>query len=682
MTSTFTDVESVSYVSSPFICNSVLKGSQINADNSDRVGELEEATSNIRDADLEEVIKVGDVHLLIGEWIPIGPNGMMMLNESLGSNERVQGGFFSKDLDESPEETVWTGNADGLTQVNILDWDETSYVNYEAEVHFKGRTGAIVQVENFGVHVHESGQVCYGLRLDAVMDRIGSGISLDYMSRVLVETVRDSSTVAENLLTAKQRDMLNLTFLDDAATRQKFVVLICEQIQPKCNASEYLDHGEMENELKQVLGDVYAAHDLSETEVLVLGQSGLMCAGSGAMRQESTLMIYSGLMARNTFMRTLFRRTFILSDDMARVRKLIQTHEVDPQAVVIVRQLLNQISQDISNLGNIVVYLQESLQTVKIDEDSLQGAGSRVAQLLQLRELHSKMDRRTRDIEQLISIARHDLSQLTSMAEDIAADEQFRVSEEVQHNTKHLTEVSRASERTTTTLELMQVVLAGSLAFGMVDRVGGLYLGIAADISWAVELFDPVLQTPGAWLAVNVGWWLILALILLKCMKRIAKRHNGDISVSLTLNRPMDVSAWGKFLTKRKVLKEHGDANLSANLTVKKYTWTEPRARKWHGRPPLCELIVDEEHAFILRATVISNRRRSRIGIAQLQSLFLSTLEEAGVLLQPGASPKLAKPQSRQEDDQFDNESGSYSGPSSRVVGFADEEKVQMIGAF
>ena len=50
-----------------------------------------------------------------------------------------------------------------------------SYVNYEAEVHFKGRERDIVQVENFGVHVHESGTVCYGLRLDAVMDRIGHG---------------------------------------------------------------------------------------------------------------------------------------------------------------------------------------------------------------------------------------------------------------------------------------------------------------------------------------------------------------------------------------------------------------------------------------------------------------------------------------------------------------------------
>ena len=90
-------------------------------------------------------------------------------------------------------------------------------------------------------------------------------------------------------------------------------------------------------------------------------------------------------------------------------------------------------------------------------------------QVLQLQQLHSKMARRTRDIEQLISISRHDLGQLTSMAEDISADERFRVMEEVQHNTGHLTEVSRASEQTNATLELMQIVPSPSNKYR--DRV-------------------------------------------------------------------------------------------------------------------------------------------------------------------------------------------------------------------
>ena len=534
--STFTDVESVSYVSSPYIPPSALKGTQSCTDNSDRVGELQDAGSTIKDSSLDEAISLGDVHVLIGEWIPLGANAMMMLNDTLGASERVQGGFFSKDVDENPEETVWQGAADGLTAVNILDWDETGYVNYEAEVHFKGRSPGIVQVENFGVHVHESGAVCYGLRLEAVMDRIAKGISLDLLSRVLVETTSDTSRVADNLLTQHQRSMLELTFLNDAATRQKYVVVMCESISPKKRAMEYLDHGELENEMKQILGDTYAAHDLSDSEVLVVGQNGLLCAGAGALRHEKMLLIFLGLMSRNVFMRTLFKRTFILNDDMKRVRRLIETYEEDPQAIETVRALLGKIAEDISELSNIATYLLESLKTTVIDESTLDGGSQRVAHVLQLRALHDKMDRRTRDIAQLVSIAREDMTQLSSMAEDISADQQFRVQEEVQHNTKHLTEVSRASERTTSTLELMQVVLGGSLAFAMVDRVGGLYLGIAADIGWAVELFDPILQTPGAWLGVNMCWWLVLAALLLKLMKRLSLGGMGKCSLHPSLS--------------------------------------------------------------------------------------------------------------------------------------------------
>ena len=71
--STFTHVESVSYVSSPFICSCVLRSALACSDNSDRVGELQGAKSSIRDAELSEVVSVGDVHILIGEWIPLGP---------------------------------------------------------------------------------------------------------------------------------------------------------------------------------------------------------------------------------------------------------------------------------------------------------------------------------------------------------------------------------------------------------------------------------------------------------------------------------------------------------------------------------------------------------------------------------------------------------------------------------
>ena len=149
---------------------------------------------------------------------------------------------------------------------------------------------------------------------------------------------------------------------------------------------------------------------------------------------------------------------------------------------------------------------------------------------------------------------------------------------------------------------------------------------------WAIEYFDPVLQTPGGWLAVNMGSWLLLAILLLKVMKQISLRHNGDVSVNLTLNAPIDMDAWAMYLTERSVQSEHGDTNLSTQVSVKRYCWVERSGRQWEGRPPAIEVEVDEQHAFILRATLTANRHKSRLGTAQLQAVFVESLHSEGVL--------------------------------------------------
>jgi hypothetical protein len=60
----------------------------------------------------------------------------------------------------------------------------------------------------------------------------------------------------------------------------------------------------------------------------------------------------------------------------------------------------------------------------------------------------------------------------------------------------------------------MQVVLAGSLAFDLVDRVHGLYLGDATELDWSVNMFAPIYDTPGVLLIINLCCWLCLGLFI------------------------------------------------------------------------------------------------------------------------------------------------------------------------
>lgn len=135
----------------------------------------------------------------------------------------------------------------------------------------------IRQVEDLGVHFGSSGSVLYGLRVEAIGKRLADDISLDLLSRMLVDIMQDSTVMLNDVLTANQRRLLDNVYRGDADNRSKFNLIYAEKADPVLKAEMYFDHGEYENELKQVLGDIWGSYDIGEKgDVLVIGSSGLL----------------------------------------------------------------------------------------------------------------------------------------------------------------------------------------------------------------------------------------------------------------------------------------------------------------------------------------------------------------------------------------------------------------------
>ena len=156
-----------------------------------------------------EVVSLGDVRLLVGEWVPFGDNAVASMMEKLGCQDRVQGGFFSDVIDSFPaEERLETPS--GLTGVRILEFDLLNFVNFEADIHFAEDDG-IVQVENFGTHVRSDGFVLYGIKIEAIMDHGADNVSLDLMSRLLMDIQNDSTRIVDSLVSEYQRRLHFLT---------------------------------------------------------------------------------------------------------------------------------------------------------------------------------------------------------------------------------------------------------------------------------------------------------------------------------------------------------------------------------------------------------------------------------------------------------------------------------------
>ncbi|KAG6619967.1 uncharacterized protein IUM83_05803 [Phytophthora cinnamomi] len=169
-----TDIEEVSYVSSPYLPSCLMKNGTANfSSNAWQVDKCREAAANarssIQDADLSFAIVLENVRLMVGEWIPFGPNQIVLLNDRLGALERCQGGLFTSELDDAPTSTSLF-IAPGLTKIAIVDFDFDSFTNFEADIYTPIEDG-IIQIESFGMHLNGDGSIMYGMEIDATMDR-------------------------------------------------------------------------------------------------------------------------------------------------------------------------------------------------------------------------------------------------------------------------------------------------------------------------------------------------------------------------------------------------------------------------------------------------------------------------------------------------------------------------------
>ena len=130
--STVLDCEDVSYVGSAYIPMCLRFGGRPTLSNAHRAAECALASSNVRD-ELDEVITLNSVSIVVAEWIPFGANQIVAMNANLGSQERVQGGFFTALVDDDASGTKFVVDP-GLTAINVLDYSSAKHINFEVRI--------------------------------------------------------------------------------------------------------------------------------------------------------------------------------------------------------------------------------------------------------------------------------------------------------------------------------------------------------------------------------------------------------------------------------------------------------------------------------------------------------------------------------------------------------------------
>ena len=655
-----TEAEEVSYVMSPFLVPCFLRERDIKfTDNGERAFEAARGINTIADANLSEAMVMENVCVLISEWVPFGSNQIVALNEKMGSAERCQGGLLTGKLDHDPGAHGFECDT-GMTTVRILDYHPTAHVNLEAEIQYPEDDG-IVQVETFGIHFSKEGTLVYGMRLESIGARLKDDISVDMLCRVLADVHEDSSVIVDSLLSLYQRKLLQMTYNGDQMQRPKFNVVLAQRVRPRLRSHQYLDGEAIQCEITQVIGDIDEAHDIGPHDVLLIGRHGVLLAGDNAITHDIVISALLTLLALDMFLQCFFQRTFVLADVLFKLREAIGVHTSDPSSIPRIRATLSSAASDVVLLTEVLGYLDESVSAMENPPFPKDVQGIELYGLLGVEGRLVNLKERVRDLFKNVRGCESELANLTQMTDVINATKLEEVFGHVEVNTKELVTRAGAQEKSSHTLRVIQMLLAATMGFDLVDRFTGLDLAAPPELAaWQQSVVETFVWQPGVWFLLNLGAALVVCQLVLYMMLRLEKRAVGLLKATVVVNIPIDMERLWAYTDTKPVsamdsTKDTGDFAGQR----KKIKWTEVDPAAWDGGLPEVTLLVqepeevssdDEEDlvpdassnpdSFLLEIEFAVDSKTTTWREKELKRKLMDELDRAGVLIRPSRAAR------------------------------------------
>eukprot|EP00941_MAST-03F_sp_MAST-3F-sp1_P000708 g708.t1 len=621
-----TETEDVSYVSSPYLpwCIRNPRNAKQLSSNAHRWKECASGKSTIED-ELDVVIELSRVQCIIGEWIPFGTNSICALNDRLGALDRCQGGMYTSSVDKQPTGTVFTCST-GLTKVGVLDFDFVNFINFEAEISYPEKEG-IVQIESFGMHFNVDGTILYGFKIEAILDRDEEHVSLDHLSRLLVDIHQDSSQIMKDLVSSYQQDLIDLVYMGDSKNRGKFNMLLAEGIDPFLRCDLYLDKDAHENELKQVLGDIFSSHDLGEHGVFIRGRNGVLLCGHDYEEYESHLVSFCSLCTREMFIRAFFVRIFVVDQALIELRQQVLDYDKDPTELAVnkIRQKLAAASKSVSLFEEVYLFLQESMDTFSTPESK----GSDLEKVLDLSKMKNDAIGQISDLSKLIKALQNNFSNIESMAEVMNSKSLAMLYKTVENQTKYLVDKSEKKTYISKTLEVIQLVLAGSFLFHLIDCFAAGSLNIKPP-DYVVQVFQKGLtDVAGLWFSLNVIIVIIFITFVMRYMNNLyEKKYLNILHFTCATNLKIKLPELMTFLHRKNVIA--ANATLEKGIKKQTFSWDEKDKNLWgdgHGDCPHIEILCDLQSGFILTVKFIINKERTKLKEKSLLDIFIMDIK-------------------------------------------------------
>ena len=309
---------------------------------------------------------------------------------------------------------------------------------------------------------------------------------------------------------------------------------------------------------------------------------------------------------------------------------MILESQKDPNALENVRGMLAVESRDIIMLGETCSYVSESLDNMKIPAVPQDPAGKKLFECLDISRVRHELQRRITDLAKNTKSANHEIEILRQMSLGMKEDRMFRLQETLNTNTKAVTDVVQANQEAAISLTMMQIILVGSLAFQVLDRLTGEWTVVNRE--WANAFIEPMLAQPFAWFIVNIAAWLLLGFFVLRMVAKKSQNKSQVVDIQIRLNEELNIDLLDIYVDTKDVVQE--DVVYTPTGQTTKTTFKEGPLSKssWGGTCPKVTLEYDDEHGFMLSVYVHYSKAEGSLKPKEIRERILSELTEQRVL--------------------------------------------------
>lgn len=206
----------------------------------------------------------------------------------------------------------------------------------------------------------------------------------------------------------------------------------------------------------------------------------------------------------------------------------------------------------------------------------------------------------------------------------------FHLQETLNANTKLIADIAQANAEQSVCLTYMQIILAGSLAFAVLDRFTGTWSVVNRE--WAASLIDQLLGTPFLWFIFNMLLWLAFGYYVLRTVKKKGAAKALQMDIKIRLNEECNIEMLDIYLSDKSIMSEN--IRYDKNGVVQEITWIEAWSRrpKWGGTAPKITIVYDDEHGYILDVLVNYSRAEGGLKPKEVREAIMQELLDGRVI--------------------------------------------------